>query len=352
MTRLCIDYDYTKYQCGFASETRHIVVTHKNSKDVQVFDNRSEFYGRDRKSGWLADFNEGRTSPHSIDEYDIVDVQEMRPFKQVKDIVRTSVLGLCKHLQTRDYYGWLGRGKVFRHEQATIQEYKSGRNNLKPLALDIIEELLLTEYNGRLATDSLEADDWLCIDSHEAWKDWIKTKHQRDRLIVVTPDKDARQCEKSHLFNPDTMKLPMTINGFGKLYWKENTATPSVTGHGRIWLYGQIILGDKVDAYCPRHLYNKRCEQEGISPKRFGDTAAFNLLSKCTTDKEALEAIVKQYKVWYPEPFVYQHWQTGQDIQATWLTVAEEMWMLARMKRWLGDDAKLEDVLKTLEIEY
>ena len=52
--------------------------------------------------------------------------------------------------------------------------------------MENVIEMLLERFNAKIATDNLEADDWLAIDSYTAWKDWVKTRHQKDRLIVVT----------------------------------------------------------------------------------------------------------------------------------------------------------------------
>jgi hypothetical protein len=161
----------------------------------------------------------------------------------------------------------------------------------------MIEELLFEHHNAKLATDNLESDDWLSIDSFTAFKEWNKTKSQKDRLIVVASDKDHLQVE-GHLFNPDKMILPMTIKGLGKLEWKESTSKPTLTGYGRMWLYSQIILGDQADCYKP----------SALTKARFGDVACYKLLAGCKSDLEALTAVVAQYKEWYPTPVTYTSW--------------------------------------------
>lgn len=341
MTRICFDYDIIKYSAGFAAETRHIVATHKQTGDSFKFENRTEFYGRDRKGGWLADTNLKRTSPYEIDEWEIEDVQTMRPFHTVRDIVNTSINSVCKQLGTKDYYGYLERGKNFRHEIATIQEYKGGRSSLKPLAIDLVESLLIDDHNSRVAFENHETDECLVMDSYVAWQDWVKTKHKNDRLIVVTKDKDARGCECIHLFNPDRMRLPKTIKGFGSLYWRDDTSKEKLDGHGRIWFYGQILSGDLCDNYKPSFL----------AKTRWGDTNTWNTLKGCKDDNQALTAIVNQYKKWYPNPVTYTSWR-GETMTKDWLGIAEEYWALARMKRWIGDDVTMKEVLGKLGVEY
>ena len=299
MTRLCFDYDSIKYAIGFACEERHIVCTHKNNGGQLRFANRTEFYGGNKKGGWLAEFNAERDSPHAVDEYDIQDIQTLKQDTSVKNMLDTKIKGVVKHLQARDYYGYIGRGKVFRHEIATIMQYKGNRNNLKPLAINTIEELLFEHHNAKLATDNLESDDWLSIDSFTAFKEWNKTKSLKDRLICVTPDKDHLQVE-GHLFNADKMVLPMTIKGFGNLEWKEDMS---------------------------------------------------KVLAGCMNDKEALQAIVDTYKSWYPKHVEYISWD-GKPMVKNWLEIADENWQMGYMKRWVGDDTMFSKVIDKLGVQY
>ncbi len=338
MTRLCFDYDSIKYAIGFACEERHIVCTHKNNGGQLRFANRTEFYGGNKKGGWLAEFNAERDSPHAVDEYDIQDIQTLKQDTSVKNMLDTKIKGIVKHLQGKEYYGYIGRGRVFRHDVATIMEYKGNRNNLKPLAINMIEDLLFKHHSAKLATDNLESDDWLSIDSFTAFKEWNKTKSLKDRLIVVASDKDHLQVE-GHLFNPDKMILPMTIKGLGKLEWKESTSKPTLTGHGRMWLYSQLVGGDQIDNWKPSFL----------SGKRWGDVATYKVLAGCKTDKEALQAIVDTYKSWYPKPVEYISWD-GKPMVKNWLEIADENWQMGYMKRWIGDTTMFSNIIKGMEI--
>lgn len=343
MPRLVIDYDTYAYSVGFASETRSIVATHKNSKDSWTFANRTEFYGRDRKGGWLEEMNLLRDSPWLPEEFEIQDIQEAKPLSLAREILNYKIRSVVKHLHAKEWYGYLGKEKSFRHDVATILEYKGGKRkeNLKPLLLPQITEMILQEHNGKVATHRLEADDWLSIDSYEAWKDWSKTKSDRHRLIAITEDKDHLQCT-GHFFNPDKMVLPESVQGFGKLFWRDDTAKPTLSGRGRLWLIAQCCKGDSVDNIAPSYLAQNA---------RFGDTACYKLLAHCRDDKEALTALVTQYKAWYPSPVEYVSWR-GEKMTKNWLEIAGEMWQLARMKRWVGDDIPLQEVLNAVGVPY
>lgn len=334
MSRLCFDFDTIKYTVGFASEHRYIIATNKLTGNSLTLKNRTALKEH------LDSFNMNRDSPLLITEFDIDDIQEPLSPDVVAKILNNTITNIVKHLHAKDYYGYIGRGKVFRHHLSKIKEYKGGRSSLKPVNLPLIEEMLLERFNGKIATDNLEADDWLSIDSHTAWKDWVKTRHQKDRLIVITEDKDALQCGGSHLFNPTKMTLPFTIkNELGEVSLRDDTKTKTITGHGRKFLYSQMLLGDTVDNYSPTALVAKDNPY-----KRFGDVACFNLLNKLNTDEECLKAIVEQYKLWYPTPITFTSFN-GNTYTYTWLDAADEIWTLARMKRWVNDDISFSDVL-------
>lgn len=335
MPRLVFDYDSIAYQVGFASEDRYILVTHKNTKESWRFSNRTEFYGRNRQGGWLAEANISRDSKWTSEDFEIVDVQEPKPIKTVKEILNLKVRGVAKHLNAKDWYGWVGNGKGFRYDLATVSEYKGGnrKDALKPILLPEVFQILLDSYNGKLSTDNLEADDWLCIDSYEAWKDWSKTKSDRHRLIAITEDKDHLQCT-GHFFNPDKMVLPETVQGFGKLFWRDDTVSPTISGRGRLWLYSMWVCGDKVDNIKPSFLANKR----------FADKSSYELLSGCRNDEEAIRAVVSLYKEWYPVPVTYTSWR-GEVMTKSWLDIAQEMFDLVRMKRFPEDSVRVEDIM-------
>lgn len=340
MSKLCFDYDTIKYVVGFASEHRYILATNKITGNTLTLKNRTALKEH------LEAFNINRESPLLITEFDIQDVQEPMSADVVSKILNNTITNIVKHLHAKEYYGYIGRGKVFRHDVAKMKEYKGGRSSLKPVNLPLIEEMLLERFNAKIATDNLEADDWLSIDSYAAWREWSKTRHQKDRLIVVTEDKDALQVCGSHLFNPTKMTLPFTIkNELGEVSLREDTKAKTITGWGRKFLYSQLLLGDSVDNYSPTALVAKDNPH-----KRFGDVACFNLLNKLNTDEECLKAIVEQYKKWYNIPVTFTS-HNGEEYTYSWLDVVNEIWQLARMKRWLGDDISFSDVLNKFGIE-
>jgi len=72
-----------------------------------------------------------------------------------------------------------------------------------------------------------------------------------------------------------------------------------VKGRGFIWFCFQWLNGDNSDDYKP-------CELAGV---KFGEMAAYKILKDCTTEQEALQAVVDTYKSWYSKEFTYKDWQ-------------------------------------------
>ena len=278
MTKVCFDYDSIVYNIGFSAEKRYVEVELKETKpssnklrhNLPVrFDNRTEF------KEWC------KVNDFDYEIFIINDIQEPLPVHIAKQLLNQKINNILRQLNVSEYYGYLSNGKVFREDVSTIYKYKGDRaKSLKPLHYDFLREELIKHHDAILALPTLEADDMCSIDSHSAWG--------KEKLIVVTGDKDAKTVEKSYLFDPETMIVPQKIIGIGKLYWKEHTKTPTLTGHGRLWFYAMLLLGDGVDCIKPRLLCNVK----------FGDVGCYKLLSDCKTDKEALSKVVAKNKEW------------------------------------------------------
>ena len=73
-----------------------------------------------------------------------------------------------------------------------------------------------------------------------------------------------------------------------------------------------------------------------FSDTKWGDMSAYKALVDCETDEEALLAVIDVFKNLYPEPKVITGWR-GNEILIDWYYVANEMFQMARMMRWVGD---------------
>lgn len=303
MAHAIIDLDYVKYTCAAVGEKRTIIVTHKASGNTKEFSNRTAFYGRDKKSGWLGERNASRTSPFSIDEFEIEDVQTPEPVENAlytakNTIERAIALSGCK-----SYVGYLGQGDSFRREQSTILEYKGNRKELiKPIHLDALTDYLIGRWKAKVVT-GLEADDWCVIDCHD------------NDNILIGVDKDYYGCNVNYLNMGEGVIT--NCKDFGELRINDKN---KVKGFGRQFFYFQVASGDSIDNY----------KANSASKMKWGEKSAYDMLCNATQDSEAIEALVKIYKKLYPEPYEVEGWR-GADIEVDWLYMLTENWNLARM---------------------
>lgn len=362
MTTVLFDYDPILYAAGSVGEKRTIKVVHRESGDEYEFDTRTQFYGhwKAKKGGWLAEYNANKETPRLPEEFDIIDIQTPEPIENCLQIVKTMIKSTCEAAGVSTYYGYSGRGTVFREDVSTILKYKGNRDNaLRPVHLDALKEYLI-KYHACEIVEVIEADDACSIDSYDAWKRWSKTKSDDDKLILAFVDKDYLQCA-GHLLNTNTMDGVCSYDGFGwlKLIEKVNSkgkTETEVKGRGRLWLYQQVLSGDDSDNYCAN----------SATDMKWGEKKAYSLLKDCKNDKEAFEALVKGYKMLYPSRKKIIGWRGYEDskrtilkpnaqdfeIEIDWLSMLQENFTLARMLRSKDDKVDVKTVLDNLKIEY
>ena len=71
----------------------------------------------------------------------------------------------------------------------------------------------------------------------------------------------------------------------------------------------------------------------------------------CTQLKRQMQKqLITWYKKWYNEPVTFTS-HNGNTYTYTWLDAANEIWALARMKRWVNDDVTFGEVLNKFGIE-
>ena len=333
MTRAVFDYDYLKYSIASVCEKRSIVVTHRESGNEKEFPTRTEFYGHylKKSGGWLAERNKERTEqgkePWVAEDFDIADKQVAEPVSHMNNIVKAHINGVVKALGASSYYGYIGKGESWRVGASTILEYKGQRKeNIKPLMLDEIEDYLRRRHDAEIIT-GLEADDMVIIDS-------VKNP----KLTIVGVDKDYNGCEPINLFNPDTMSMPLRIEGLGKLWIEEKKNSKGkiekkVRGMGRKFFYFQILSGDESDNYCAN----------SATDTKWGDMGTFKLLDSCGNDAECWQAIFAGYKKLYPEPKEITGWR-GDKFMVDWKYVLNENCVMAYMLRTPDDKFEIQQV--------
>lgn len=340
MTKLLFDYDPILFAAACVSEVRSIKVIHKQTGDDLEFKTRTEFYGHHLKKagGYLAELNKSLDSPRQPDEYEITDVQTPEPFIHAKSIADNMIKGTCEFLGTESYYGYTGKGKVFRHGLATVLEYKGNRKNLlTPVHLAELKDYLVRKHNCSVV-EGIECDDAISINSFEAWNKYKKTKSKTDKVISVIAEKDFLQCAM-HLYNGSVSDKVCSHEGFG---WLDLNDKQQVKGRGRLWLYHQCLSGDDSDNYCAN----------SASALKWGEKSSYKLLKDTKTDQEAFAALVQGYKTLYPSAKTIKGWR-GDDIEIDWLYMLDENFNLAKLLRTKDEKRTcVKDVLDKLKINY
>lgn len=331
MTIALWDYDAQKYTLGAISEDRCVEATHNKSGKKKRFKNATEFYGhyKTKSGGWLAEANKDRKVPWTADDFTVEVIQEPKPvqiaYRAVDNFIQkhNNILGATGH------YGYIGKGDSWRVEASTILKYKGQRADfLKPIHLDAIVEYILERHAGHVVT-GLEADDQCVMDCVED-----------PQIILVHSDKDYKQMT-GRIYNPDTMTKPEKIGGFGYL---SLNSKKNVDGRGRMFLYHQILSGDSSDNY----------KANSASDKKWGEKSSYELLNKCSNDKQAWEAIVKGYKLLYPEPKEIVGWR-GEKLTVSGLDVLQENFTMAFMLRTMDEyenRIQVTDIMDKLKVSY
>lgn len=307
-----IDGDIFRYLSGFAAERRYIEVTHPNGY-TNKFDNQTKFAGRDKVSGELGKLNSKRDSPLLFDEFTITTIQVPEPIPVALSSARNTVNKVLSLSGATGYDFYYGTGVSFREGVSTLLQYKGNRvGSLKPTLIDEITEMFVKEFGAKEVTH-YECDDKIIMECYK-----------NPNKFVVSSDKDSRGCEVL-VYNPNKPHKGIEdMRGFGKL-WRDSKG--KVEGQGRLFLYFQICFGDPVDNY----------KTSCFSDTKWGQVAAYNALKDCTNDKQAFQAMKEVFKLLYPTPKTIIGWR-GDSILIDWKYVFTEMFHMARMLRWEGDE--------------
>jgi len=338
---LTFDADSIAYKAAAANEERSITTRHIEKGVTEHWDNRTAF----RK--FLKD------TDHTEDMYTITDVQEARHSSYGKSLVREMMKGHCTRLgikQNEIYIGgtgnfrdsiplpmthiatvgtWAGKSKIG-------GKYKENRDDtIRPLQLKELRSYLINDL-GAIVVNEQEVDDKQSMRSYEGHL-------SGQRIIAVTEDKDALQSS-GWLFNPQKMTKPVYIHGFGELH-KEGKG---IKGTGRKWLYFQVLYGDSVDNYHGCDLWKIANDKAGKTVT-FGEIAAYKILESSQNDKEALKALLDQYRLWYPEPVTYMD-HTGLLHTKDAVEIMQMYFDCAHMRRWEGDRILVAELLDKLGV--
>ena len=245
---ILIDADILCYRCGWAAEkTKHYVdgELRENKNDAKAYVKfLKENFGHDAE---------------------IVSEVELEPLENCLQMVRSALRDM---IDKCEYFGepklfLTGEGN-FRHEIATIKEYKGNRKDMrKPHWYEEIREYLVSHWNAEVV-DGQEADDAIGI---AAWADYQVSP---DISIIVTTDKDLNMIPGYHY---DWVKGD--FNFINDLEAMKN-------------FYMQVLTGDATDNI------------PGV--KGVGPVKADKLLIGCTTEVDMYDQCVETYaQAYYAE---------------------------------------------------
>lgn len=322
--RISVDADWIVYACSHSGEKKTIKAFLKHTGEEFELQNRSTFWGkkRSRDGGYLEELNRDRGTNYTWEDFEIYDVQTPEELSNVLHSAKMMVEGLRKATGIKQIDLYIGEGKSFRHEKATLTEYKSNRTDtLAPIHKQSVKDYLVNYHKAKLITH-LEVDDVVVMEGYK-----------NPRTLVASVDKDSRGFP-IYLYNPTHPEWGiLDCRGFGKLWWDTSGKQKKLMGIGRKWFYSQMITGDPVDAIHPT----------AASDLQIGAAGAYDILADCGSDLECFKAIKEIYQKMYPAPKKVETWD-GRSVEIDWVYVLNEMWELLRMKRYGGDDVTASEV--------
>lgn len=307
---VCIDGDLISFKASAVNTERYVECTHKETAELLEFKTLTKF------REWAGD---------TKDEYEVVAKQKAGPLRNAFHVVNHMINNIVEACGAESYHIVISGDDNFRDDLPLPSKYKGSREGgMRPPQLKDCKEYLIQNHNAEVS-DGVEADD-------------VLVAYMVAGSIQASTDKDALHGP-GWLYNWDTMEAPEYITGYGELKLIEkvkadNKVEKSIKGRGRAWLYFQMVFGDAVDCYKP-------CE---LAKVKFGEIGAYNLLKGCKTDKEALQAVAKQYQSWYPESITYRDWN-GVLHTKDWLEIWQMYADAAFMRRWDGDRFDVKKVL-------
>jgi len=190
----------------------------------------------------------------------------------------------------------------FRKQIAKRKGYKENRDETnKPFHLENTRAYITARFNT-YTSHGCEADDLLCIAQMEALRACGGVRDKAN-TIIVTRDKDLRQCEGWH-YGWECGKQPeyhlRWVDRLGELTptyskkvlksGKPSTAIDKLIGTGMKWFYSQLLIGDSTDNI------------PGL--KGYGNRAALDLIDGLEDEMDMLDVCVEAYKSLYGEDWL------------------------------------------------
>lgn len=320
-TILICDLDTPIYKAAVRAQDKSILVTHTKTGIEKTFNNRTEF----------KELLKGKNKLSTLPQYEIVDVQVPHPVSHATQILKTTVNSIVDFVKPDEViYLVSGKGN-FREDIPFVKRYKWNREDtLKPVNLQATRNFAIKHFKA-VRTNGEEPDD------AQVWMGY-EVLAAGNKPIVLGYDKDSLQYSGLFVYNPDKPDLGI----------RELPETGSISldskrkprAEGLMQYAYQMLYGDRVDGLNPY-------EVAGV---KFGEIAAFNVLKDLKDEKEILQAVVNQYKMWYPSDVKYTAWN-GEEVSCTWREMYSMYHKALRMKQTKDDPLSAKDFLNSRGVQ-
>jgi len=326
---LIVDGDSVAYRCAAACETRAINVLHKPTGLTKSFKHRTEL-----KKSLLAKGKE------VTDDYVITDVQTPEPLEYCLSTIKKHIKKASDAVEADEVKVFSGESFNFRLDLPLPVRYKSNRTgNIRPIHLKEAKLFMKNKYKAEEAV-GYEVDDASCLYGYDVLKQGdipLLLKIEKDQmshnglLLVESTENSTEFSEKC-----------FTITEIPELGELHIGSSGTVKGSGLKFLCHQWIFGDPVDCY----------KASELSKLKFGEKSSYKLLEPLSSVKACLEAVIDQFKVFYPEPFTYTDWSGKVHENVTYRDMLELYFACCWMKRAKDDDSTPFALFKQYNVAY
>lgn len=327
---LIIDGDYVAFCVASLLETRDVKVSDSDGNEVGVYKNKTTFKKSD-------EYDETKT-------FTIEDRQHLEPDWESRApvVIRSIIESYLKKTDTHKPILAFGGKTNFRDDIPSPIRYKSSRGDvLRPLLLSDLKDKLKSMYECEMP-ETGEADD---VVSYYQYK---SLSEPEGNIVVCTVDKDAKGSPCKALFNPVTEET-ISVDPMGSIELVKTKSKYQVKATGQFMVAYQLLVGDATDSYFPCSIY-KQINAIDKKSAMLTDRQVYAILKDCKTVKEIWEAVIKQYKTWYPGEIEWTCWK-GEKHKGTYKDPLQHTLDACYMRRWEGDRPVVDEIMKRLKID-
>lgn len=378
------DFDGIPFKCASSVEDDYIVVRLLKKEDTtdkklvfeetQEYKNKTEFKGATKgdkigSGSVLYDKNIEREiaglPPYTMADFEITPCKKLKHENgaTIDGIKFENSLEVCKYyidkwieaclLQTRlkKVRPVLGSGITHRHSVLVPHQYKSERNEIRPILLKEARQHVIDNYDTVIAPPSFETDEVVDAVAARAY-DHARATGTKIKVVKAATDKDAKSkrgvlfdWEKSfHFNNPQCWLIKDFDEDVGLLEMHKG----SIKGAGSKFFAYQCLMSDTADEYSPRKYLPNDFTHYG---KGYGDESFYKDFSPLKTSKEVWQKVVDKYYEWFPKGLKYTAWDGTEVVEDT-LSYLQKHFQLAYMLEGKDDKTTVVNLLDKFNVDY